>query len=154
LIISIYNWRWWKKLWMQYNNSNIKDYIGWIGHNSKVLVKKVLLWWRMWWRRGARSGERQDWWLESRGVRWEIGEWCINQILDQWLGRCGATLREIFPRLYKMSTQQTQYMKEVGTWVAGQWSWQLKWRRDFFVWKQRIVSDLMEMLEPAELTHD
>ncbi|GAU25978.1 hypothetical protein TSUD_166610 [Trifolium subterraneum] len=56
---------------------------------------------------------------------------------DPWLG--GTPLRTQFQRLFQVSTQSTSTVREMGKWVEGQWLWDLRWRRDLFVWELNLL---------------
>lgn len=40
-----------------------------------------------------------------------------------------TSLKEAFPRLFRLSSQQTANVSEIGGWVEGVWKWDLKWSR-------------------------
>ncbi|GAU35216.1 hypothetical protein TSUD_204920 [Trifolium subterraneum] len=82
----------------------------------------------------------------QRGVTKKVGNgrltsfWC-----DPWLG--GTPLRTQFQRLFQVSTQVTSTVREMGNWVDDQWVWDLKWRRDLFVWELILLESLHEILD-------
>jgi hypothetical protein len=40
----------------------------------------------------------------------------------------------------------------MGTWVDGEWVWDLKWRRNLFVWEADLLDDLMRTLNSIQIT--
>jgi hypothetical protein len=75
------------------------------------------------------------------------GFWC-----DIWVG--GNTLKSRFPRLFGISTQKENLVCDVGSWVSGVWTWKLEWRRNFFVWEEEILQDLLDVLNHVNITLD
>jgi len=49
---------------------------------------------------------------------------------DVWL--LDKPFRETFSRLFSLSVQKTCNISEMGLEVEGFWSWDLKWKRNFF----------------------
>jgi hypothetical protein len=68
---------------------------------------------------------------------------------DVWVGV--QSLKEVFPRLFLVSTQKDACVSEVGRWVSGVWEWDLKWRRNFFVWEEEGRDMLVNLLFPIQL---
>lgn len=59
---------------------------------------------------------------------------------DLWVGeRC---LKDLFPRLYRLSCHKESRVSEMGSWVEGVWKWDLQWSR---VLSSRNI-DLLENL--------
>ncbi|PNX79260.1 hypothetical protein L195_g035244 [Trifolium pratense] len=69
---------------------------------------------------------------------------------DVWVGDQSLELR--FPRLFAVSVQQDSVVKEAGRWLDGDWQWELLWRRNFFVWEEALVRDLMEVISHRVIT--
>ncbi|MCI21027.1 hypothetical protein A2U01_0042191 [Trifolium medium] len=40
----------------------------------------------------------------------------------------------------------------MGSWVEGHWLWDLKWRRDFFVWELNLLERLHEILDGSTIS--
>lgn len=43
---------------------------------------------------------------------------------DLWVG--DSCLKDLFPRLYRLSCQKMSSVSEMGCWVEGQWKWDLR----------------------------
>ncbi|GAU12782.1 hypothetical protein TSUD_72680 [Trifolium subterraneum] len=61
-----------------------------------------------------------------------------------WIG--DQPLRHKFPRLFGISSQQNEVIRNLGCVVNGQWSWALQWRRNFFVWEEEQYREFMEII--------
>jgi len=60
---------------------------------------------------------------------------------DVWVGN--SNLKSLFPRLYSISCNQGQTVKEVGEWEGSEWRWNLRWRRARFEWESVLETDLV-----------
>jgi hypothetical protein len=103
-----------------------------------------------------------SWWKDlchiDNGVGW------VNQVIakklgcgnsthfwrDVWVG--GQSLEHRFPRLFRISTQQDETIRNMGSWVNGEWRWELLWRRNFFVWEEALFLELELIITNVELT--
>jgi hypothetical protein len=93
-----------------------------------------------------------SWWKDlcrlDNGVGWftqvavkKMG--CGNSIKfwkDIWVDN--ISLEHRFPRLFSISTQKDAMVQNVGSWMNGEWRWELTWRRNFFVWEEALVLEL------------
>ncbi|GAU33515.1 hypothetical protein TSUD_386600 [Trifolium subterraneum] len=87
-----------------------------------------------------------DWF--SNGVTKNVGNGRMTSFwFDPWLG--GILLKTQFQRLFQVSAQSTNMVSEMGNWVEGQWVWDLRWRRDLFVWELNLLESLREILDRA-----
>jgi hypothetical protein len=68
---------------------------------------------------------------------------------EKWVGV--QPLKEAFPRLFLLSTQKEACVSEVGRRVSGRWEWDLKWRRNLFVWEEEGRDLLLNLLFPIQL---
>jgi hypothetical protein len=59
-----------------------------------------------------------------------------------------------FPRLFSISLQAEDNIKDIGNWVSGIWVWNLKWRRPFFAWEEELYRDFILLLEGAPISLD
>lgn len=60
-----------------------------------------------------------------------VGDGRDVHFLDgSWLG--DKTLKELFTRLFHLSTRKEGMVKQMGDWVDGKWVWRLVWRRNLF----------------------
>ncbi|MCI10313.1 hypothetical protein A2U01_0031406 [Trifolium medium] len=64
----------------------------------------------------------------------------------------GTLLKTQFPRLFLASDQSTSTVREMSSWVEGHWLWDLKWRRDFFVWELNLLERLHEILDGSTIS--
>lgn len=62
-----------------------------------------------------------------------------------------APLKNKFPRLYSLSTQQLSTVQEIRIWDGCLWCWKLKWRRALFQWEQESVEQLQMILAGVRL---
>jgi hypothetical protein len=69
---------------------------------------------------------------------------------DVWIGN--QPLEHRFPRLYTISTQHDLKVHEVGFRENGVWRWNLRWRRNFFVWEEALVLELEEIIGNVIIT--
>jgi hypothetical protein len=69
---------------------------------------------------------------------------------DTWVGV--HPLKEVFPRLFLVSTQKECCVSEVGRWDTGRWVWDFKWRRNLFVWEEERRDMLVNVLTPIQLS--
>jgi hypothetical protein len=70
---------------------------------------------------------------------------------DKWVGT--QPLKDVFPRLFLISTQKECMVSEVGRWVLGRWEWDFKWRRNLFVWEEERRDMLVNILTPIQLSN-
>jgi mannosylglycoprotein endo-beta-mannosidase len=104
------------------------------------------------------------WWRDlcnlDKGVNWftqvvtkKVGRG--NSTLfwkDIWVGN--QTLEQQFPRLYSISIQQEEVVGNMGMWTNGVWRWELRWRREFFIWEENVVTQLVEILNDITLLEE
>ena len=45
----------------------------------------------------------------------------------------GEALKNVFPRLFSISSNKNAKLSELGSWSNGRWVWGLVWRRPFFL---------------------
>ncbi|KAK7275188.1 hypothetical protein RIF29_16297 [Crotalaria pallida] len=64
---------------------------------------------------------------------------------DKWLG--DFKLKDCFPRLYMMAENKNDMVCHYGSWEGGDWAWDLRWRRDLFVWERELLSNLIATIE-------
>lgn len=108
-------------------------------------------WWRDLWRLEGRDSSNEGW--LTRGIVRKLGngrEICFWE--DCWLG--GAKLRDMFSRLYNASTNKEGRLSDLGFWREGNWSWNLQWRRRFFLWEEQILVDLMQVISQCSVHED
>jgi hypothetical protein len=69
---------------------------------------------------------------------------------DVWVA--GQSLQELFPRLFGISTQKEAMISDVGWWDNGVWRWGLMWRRNFFVWEENLLVELLNVVSQVTLS--
>jgi hypothetical protein len=99
-------------------------------------MHKASLWWRDLVGLGAVRGVAGDW-LEEAFIH-NIGDGGDTIF---WHHRWCAVgpLAVAFPRLYSISLQANAFIKDMGVWSSGSWSWNLKWRRPFFLGRRTYI---------------
>jgi len=61
-------------------------------------------------------------------------------------------LRVNFSRLFLISFSKNAKVSEMGRrWVHGTWIWNLWWQRALFSWEREIHSNLIEVIQSAQL---
>ncbi|GAU36827.1 hypothetical protein TSUD_320640 [Trifolium subterraneum] len=102
-----------------------------------------------WWNDLCRLDRGGTWFTQV--VRKRMGDGnTINFWKDIWVGN--QTLQQRFPRLYGISVQQDNSVRDVGNWVNGVWRWELSWRRNFCVWEEALVRELEEAIRHTTIT--
>ncbi|KAL8523889.1 hypothetical protein ACS0TY_013738 [Phlomoides rotata] len=71
---------------------------------------------------------------------------------DRWVG--DRRLKDVFPRLFNCSLLKHAKISEVGSWVEGVWSWDLKWRRGFSERNSNDVFELMMNIDRYKLSQE
>ncbi|GAU26446.1 hypothetical protein TSUD_294120 [Trifolium subterraneum] len=103
---------------------------------------------QIWGWSGGKSGN----WLSQVVKRRMGGGSTISFWKDIWVG--DQTLQHRFPRLYGISMQQNNSVREVGNWVEGGWRWELLWRRNFFAWEEELVRELEDVIRHMATTEE
>jgi hypothetical protein len=96
-----------------------------------------------WWKSICQLERGADWFVQS--VRKKLGSGNNTKF---WKEVCVGeqSLEQRFPRLFSISTQQNNFIREMGRWENGGWRWELLWRRNFFVWEEELVRDLEHLI--------
>lgn len=63
---------------------------------------------------------------------------------ENWMGN--GVFKELFPRLFLLSSQQEARICEMGEWRDGRWSWNFSWRRPLLQREQVRVDDLLRLI--------
>lgn len=64
---------------------------------------------------------------------------------DIWVN--SQSLKQLFPRLYLISTQQWSYcILDISIWNDRIWEWNLKWRRRIFVWEYILLTNIITLI--------
>ncbi|GLT36122.1 hypothetical protein SLA2020_105240 [Shorea laevis] len=63
------------------------------------------------------------------GFKWEVGEgnW-VSFWSEPWVGN--KTLRDVYPRLYELSTNKACKISDMGVWEGDKWCWKMEWKRE------------------------
>nr|XP_029148400.1 uncharacterized protein LOC114925250 [Arachis hypogaea] len=67
---------------------------------------------------------------------------------DSWLPN--GVLKDLFPRLYSVSTLTGAVVGECGFWDGLEWIWSFQWRRELFQWELDLVNQLHETLRTVK----
>jgi hypothetical protein len=68
---------------------------------------------------------------------------------DIWVGE--ESLEQRFPRLFSISVQQNNVIRQMGSWTNGMWRWELHWRRNFLPWEEPLFHDLENVINNVVL---
>ncbi|MCH88010.1 LINE-1 reverse transcriptase like [Trifolium medium] len=112
-------------------------------------ISKASFWWRDLVGLGVARGVVGDWFddifVHNIGDGGDTNFW-----LDNW---CPVgPLVVAFPRLHRISLQEEAFIKEMGVWASGIWSWHFKWRHPFFVWEEDLYRDFIRLVEAAPIS--
>ncbi|GAU38148.1 hypothetical protein TSUD_395930 [Trifolium subterraneum] len=96
-----------------------------------------------WWRDLCLLDSDVRWFSSAVGKRVGRGDSTMfwNEI---WIG--DQPLRQRFPRLFGMSTQQNEVICNMGSLVNGLWHWELQWRRNFFTWEEDQYNHFLDII--------
>ena len=124
-------WKWnlmqhQRELWARVLESK---YGGWRGLVEADRVGPESIWWRDLKNALLHSHQGQ---VIQNGLKWKVGSGDkIKFWEDKWI--CGKeTLAEKYPRLYLISSQQNQLIRQVGSHKDIGWEWNFTWRRPLF----------------------
>ncbi|XP_020967371.1 uncharacterized protein LOC110266736 [Arachis ipaensis] len=70
---------------------------------------------------------------------------------DSWLPP--GVLKDMFPRLFSVSTLQGSVIGDCGFWDGLVWIWSFQWRRELFQWELDLVHQLHELLQSVKPTN-
>jgi len=141
-LINENGYLWWKVLVDKY-----EERVGGVGGESgESWPSYAFIWWKDVMNLEGSEGVN---WFKSEVVR-KIGNGMGAYFWkDRWLA--GGVLRDLFPRLYAISTQKNIMVAEL--WIGGgmEWNWEFRWRRNLFVWESEILQNLTVLLEGVEV---
>jgi hypothetical protein len=102
-----------------------------------------------WWRDICRIDDGVGWFRQV-AVR-KVGNGGTTRFWkDVWV--TNQSLESLFPRLFGISVQQEALVSDMGSWENGVWSWEFLWRRQFFVWEEALVQQLLTTIELKHLS--
>jgi hypothetical protein len=107
----------------------------------------------LWWKDICSIGTNLDtnWFL--RDVTKKLGNGLHTCFWsDVWVGE--TPLKDRFPRLFSISTQKEVSVAGVRKNINGASSWDLNWRRRFFVWEHDLYNELLDLINPVTLVED
>jgi len=55
-------------------------------------------------------------------------------------------MKNVYPRLFSISSNKDAKLLECGSWSNGRWVWKLSWRRSFFEWENPMAEQLSQLL--------
>jgi hypothetical protein len=61
---------------------------------------------------------------------------------DIWVG--DRPLKDVFPRLFSVSTSKDLLVSEAVAWEEGRWRWEVAWRRNLFGWELDLYHNMLE----------
>ncbi|KAG5002034.1 hypothetical protein JHK87_023106 [Glycine soja] len=87
----------------------------------------------LWWRDLKRAlHHSQQGQVIQNGLKWKVGGGDkIRFWEDRWISM-GESLAEKYPRLYTVSSQQNQLIRQMGSFRENGWEWNFIWRRPLF----------------------
>ncbi|GLT81429.1 hypothetical protein SLA2020_528180 [Shorea laevis] len=63
-----------------------------------------------------------------KGFKWKVGDGrCVDFWSDKWVG--DKSLKDLFPRLFALTTVREGRLKDMGFWRGDTWVWDCRWRR-------------------------
>ncbi|GAU37373.1 hypothetical protein TSUD_22470 [Trifolium subterraneum] len=129
-----------KIAWVSWDNVCRPKNCGGLGIRDLRAVNLALLGkWR--WRvivGGGESASNSDWF--SQGVSRKVGNGSATAFwFDPWLG--GLPLKDRYRRLFHILEQCLEVVRDMGSWVYGQWVWDFRWTRKLsVVWHAAVWS--------------
>lgn len=63
-------------------------------------------------------------------------------------------MKDKFPRLFLLSSQQDASIRDMGLWTNGMWHWRLQWRRLLLDREIQVLESLLALLDLVTLTRD
>ncbi|MCH85106.1 hypothetical protein A2U01_0005948 [Trifolium medium] len=60
---------------------------------------------------------------------------------------CGCEFGLVFG-----GAQSASKVGEMGSWAEGHWVWDLKWRRNLFIWELNLLKNLLEALNRSSIS--
>ena len=105
----------------------------------------------LWWKDLKEVWSSEGWgrFFED-SFEWKVGDGKdIYFWKDRWL--MGEALKNVFPRLFSISSNKNAKLSELGSWSNGRWVWGLVWRRPFFEWEKPAADQLSQLLLGVEV---
>ena len=88
--------------------------------------------------------------VAMKGIRVKIGDENKTSFwFDLWSG--DENLKTRFPRLFMLSTQKHELVKDMGRWENMVLSWTFQWRRTLFAWEEELLGDLFYCCESLKV---
>ena len=69
---------------------------------------------------------------------------------DEW-GDGNLKWKEKLVRLYDISLKQQSNISDIGEWRKGRWTWNFRWKRVLFEWKNPLLQFLMPEVSKLQL---
>lgn len=98
-----------------------------------------------WWRKiiSLVEGSEGTWFRENLVLN--LGEGIEVAFWDGvWAG--ASMVKDLFPRLYHLSSRKDGVVREMGDWVNGRWMWKLEWRRELLEREKAREEELLQFL--------
>jgi hypothetical protein len=125
-----------------------------IGYSSELLgcgnKRFASFWWKDLCKLGQTNVNSNEDWCSEVMVK-KVGNGGGTRFwLDKWVS--GGTLALTFPRLYSISCQKDDLISQVGGRTNDGWVWNLRWRRQLFLWEEELCTNLLNTIGSANLT--
>jgi hypothetical protein len=89
--------------------------------------------------------DNDEHWFSS-AVKMKVGRGDLTAFWDEhWVGE--QPLRQAFPRLYGISDQKQGLIQDMGSMVGEVWQWELRWRRNRFLWEEDQYREFREIID-------
>ncbi|PNX59297.1 putative TIR-NBS-LRR resistance protein, partial [Trifolium pratense] len=99
----------------------------------------------LWWKDLCSLDSNDGWFRTAVGKK--VGRGDATSFWNEvWIGN--QSLRQRFPRLFGISSQQNDVIKDMGRMMDGRWHWEFTWRRERFVWEEEHYGQFVEILAP------
>jgi hypothetical protein len=96
-----------------------------------------------WWKDLCLLDKDSNWSCNAIGKK--VGDGASTSFWNEkWIGE--QTLRQRFPRLFGISLQKFDSINDMGNLRDGRWIWELRWRRDLFVWEEDQFRDFWDSI--------
>ncbi|GLU14796.1 hypothetical protein SLE2022_313440 [Rubroshorea leprosula] len=88
-----------------------------------------------------------------KGFKWKVGDGsCVNFWSDKWVGE--KPLKDLFPRLFALSTNREGLLKDMGLWSADGRVWDCRWRHGCIGRAAGEEEQLRELINGVKLRID
>ncbi|GLT68412.1 hypothetical protein SLA2020_406460, partial [Shorea laevis] len=117
----------------------------WEGREVKINSSH---WWKALWKLDKERGSYEGWMYN--GLVKTVGEG--NDTLfwhEKWCGE--VPFREKFNRLFRLAEDKEAFVKNMGEWRNGEWTWKWSWSRELLGRENTLLQDLNRLLHGSKL---